>query len=54
MKLKYGTKQPDITKILKANTKYKAIIANGYIEIDIDESKTSEINKLKAKGFVNA
>ena len=51
MKLIYGKKLPDLTKIPKTEKPLSIISGNGYIEVIIDDSDAEIKNWLKDKGF---
>jgi hypothetical protein len=51
LKLIYGKKLPDLTKMPKTEKPLNVITENGYIEVIIDDSDTEIKNWLKATGF---
>jgi hypothetical protein len=51
LKLIYGKKLPDLTKIPKTEKPLSIISGNGYIEVIIDDSDAEIKNWLKEKGF---
>jgi len=51
LKLIYGKKLPDLTKMPKTEKPLSIISGNGYIEVIIDDSDAEIKNWLKEKGF---